>query len=146
MWENLKRKLIASPEPSVKCLNDNVMLKFFLSQLDVRARFIESLKENDPEKQKLLREVQEGLQNFFDDLSRIKTTCWDDVAWNHAYRLERLLALIEPLNTLEAEVSRRLRAVQRCAAAGVSLWRHRSGQNGAGGRMAGFPDRQTSDS
>jgi hypothetical protein len=28
----------------------------------------------------------------------------------------------------------------------VSLWRHRSGQNGAGGLMAGFPDRQTSDS
>jgi hypothetical protein len=38
------------------------------------------------------------------------------------------------------------RAVQRCVVAGVSLWRHRSGENGAGGLMAGFPDRQTSDS
>ena len=37
------------------------------------------------------------------------------------------------------------RAVQRCAVAGVSLRRHRSGENGAGGLMAGFPGRQTSD-
>jgi hypothetical protein len=29
---------------------------------------------------------------------------------------------------------------------GVSLWRHRSGHNGAGRLMAGFPGRQTSDS
>jgi hypothetical protein len=33
------------------------------------------------------------------------------------------------------------RAVQRFAVAGVSLRCHRSGQNGAGGLMAGFPDR-----
>jgi error-prone DNA polymerase len=38
------------------------------------------------------------------------------------------------------------RAVQRCAVAGVSLRCHRSGENGAGRPMAGFPDRQTSDS
>src|SRR5215217_3024662 len=40
---------------------------------------------------------------------------------------------------------RTVRAVQRCAVAGVSLRCHRSGENGAGRPMAGFPDRQTSD-
>jgi hypothetical protein len=54
------------------------------------------------------------------------------------------MALLTLLGAAGESLGLDRRAVQRCAVAGVSLRRHRSGENGAGGPMAGFPDRRTS--
>jgi hypothetical protein len=88
-------------------LDEDTMLKYFLSQLEVRAKFVAPTTVGDPAKEEVLREVCTELSEFFDRCAG-KHAIVDDDAWSRAYYLERLLALIEPTDTLIGEVQRRL--------------------------------------
>lgn len=76
------------------------MLAFFLSTLDVRTKAIAPRIEGDTKKATILTEVQTKLADFPKSLAT-------DALWNEAYRLERLLALIEPPDGLLHELRRR---------------------------------------
>jgi hypothetical protein len=88
-------------------LDEDTMLKYFLSQLDVRAKFVAPRIAGDAEKEALLSSVRTELSTFFERHADGHANVADD-AWNQAYYLERLLALIEPADTLLGEVQRRL--------------------------------------
>ncbi len=97
------------------------MLCLFLSLLDVRIRSIEARIRStetpaaqdaapaaqDDFPRKILEEIKAGIKD-------IKTTArgtqdrWDSTEWTEAYRLERLLALVVPPETLTLELDRRL--------------------------------------
>ncbi len=83
------------------------MLKYFLSELDVRATFIAPRIAGDAEKTKMLADLRDQLSTFFERHANAGPSLADD-AWNQAYHLERLLALIQPADMLLGEVRRRL--------------------------------------
>ena len=74
------------------------MLAHFLSALDVRIKSLDF--EIDERGKPILDEVRDRLANF-------PLVGSEHSTWNEAYRLERLLALIEPASRLLAELTRR---------------------------------------
>ncbi|MEJ8573084.1 hypothetical protein [Microbaculum marinum] len=81
----------------------DTMLRFFLSKLDVRLHWLATgrvLSESDA---KIHAEVKEGREKL---LNVVSVT--EDAAWTEAYRLERLLAMIEPPESLIETISERL--------------------------------------
>lgn len=85
---------------------DDPMLAFFLSALDVRVKVAEIGLTADSYQAKLLSEVKERLANF-GQFSQSQSRFSSDAAWTEAYRLERILALLEPAQTLITELHRR---------------------------------------
>jgi hypothetical protein len=83
------------------------MLIYFLSTLDVRAQMIEPKAKDQPDKLAILQEIRTGL-NEVEQKYASYYPGWKDAAWSDAYRLERLLALLEPSDSLLSEVERRL--------------------------------------
>jgi hypothetical protein len=79
---------------------DATMLKFLVSTLEVRVNAIEARVQNDPVKKALVERVNVALKNARLDKG--------EDAWNEAYKLERLLALAEPSDTLVRETQRRI--------------------------------------
>jgi len=78
------------------------MLDLFLSMLDVRVRSTEATAPPDEFSKSILSEVKSGIAS-------LKASPADHAtAWNEAYRLERLLALVEPPELLKIELNRRL--------------------------------------
>ena len=88
-------------------LDGETMLKYFIYQLQVRTKLVTPRIANDNEKEELLDFVRTELFSFYENYESWCPHLVDD-AWNHAYYLERLLALIEPTDTLIGEVQRRL--------------------------------------
>jgi hypothetical protein len=86
---------------------DDTMLRYFLSELDVRVKWLAPRIADDTQKEAILQEVRTALDSFFVASTPVCNHPVDD-AWNRAYRLERLLALAEPQDTLFGEVQRRL--------------------------------------
>ena len=86
---------------------DDPMLTYFLTELDVRTRDIERTIGNDAEKRAVLSEIKDALTKF-------EATFNEPLgepnykAWNEAYRLERLIAVIEPGDNLLPELRRRV--------------------------------------
>lgn len=89
------------------------MLLYFLSTIEVRITWFESVGGLDQPKNDILANVKARL-------AKLKATetggLSEDAAWTEAYSLERLMALLEPNSTLPAEVRRR---VDEAAAEGV---------------------------
>jgi len=86
---------------------EDEMLGLFLSMLDVRAKSTESNVGQNAYADSVLEEVKTGisiLRAAPPNLSGSRNAA----AWNEAYRLERLLALIEPSETLLLDLDRRL--------------------------------------
>lgn len=88
-------------------LREDTMLNYFLSQLDVRAKLVAPRLDGDPQKAEMLGHVCTALSTFVEHHTNRHANMIDD-AWTQAYYLERLLALIEPPDTLIGEVQRRL--------------------------------------
>ena len=86
---------------------DDPMLTYFLTEIDVRTRDIERTIGNDAEKRAVLSEIKDALTKF-------EATFNEPLgepnykAWNEAYRLERLIAVIEPGDNLLPELRRRV--------------------------------------
>ena len=93
-----------------KQTRDDEMLDLFLSMLDVRARSIECVVGQDEFPKSVLDEVKTGLSTLRGAAAASPGPpgVSNAAAWNEAYRLERLLALIGPPDTLTLEVDRRL--------------------------------------
>jgi hypothetical protein len=86
---------------------EDEMLELFLSMLDVRARAIEwSVRQNEFSEPVLL-DVKSGISKLQTADAGVPGVS-NSAAWNEAYRLERLLALIEPPETLSLDLDRRL--------------------------------------
>lgn len=88
-------------------LDHDTMLRYFVSQLDVRSQFITPLLEADDYKRNMLTAIRSKIADFFTSRTNNNTNLVDN-AWCDAYSLERQLALIEPAETLLNEVRRRL--------------------------------------
>ena len=90
-----------------KQAREDEMLGLFLSMLDVRARSIESSVGQDEFSKSVLQDVRTGISKL--QTTRVTLPGFSNApAWNEAYRLERLLALIEPTETLSLDLDRRL--------------------------------------
>jgi hypothetical protein len=107
MSSYLQKMLTLAPRPAPHPLDADTMLKYFLSQTDVRVRLLEPRVAGDKQKEDILVKVQTGIAAFFDRFKSPHSNLADE-AWNEAYRLERMLALAEPADTLISEVQRRL--------------------------------------
>ena len=81
------------------------MLGYFLSTLEVRALQIKPTVSGDPARQAIFAELQTSLDSFFHPLCA-SAAPENHGAWTEAYRLERLLALVEPPSNLVAELKR----------------------------------------
>lgn len=88
-------------------IREDEMLGLFLSMLDVRAQARESKIGPDAFSQGVLAKVKSGISALQSPGAGTPELS-NPAAWNEAYRLERLLALIEPPDTLTLEVDRRL--------------------------------------
>src|SRR4051812_14256152 len=86
-------------------LDEDTMLKYFLSEIDVRVRAVAPRIKDDLQKNAYLDEIRQSLFDFFkkEQFNRNHNNLVDD-AWNEAYRLERMLALVEPDDTLVTEI------------------------------------------
>lgn len=90
-------------------LAEDTMLAYFLSALEVRSQRIEHLFPPDGNRQKLFEDAKARLANFSQKFSHNHPQHYlNDAAWNEAYRIERLLALAEPPDTLISELQRRI--------------------------------------
>jgi hypothetical protein len=90
-----------------KQAREDEMLGLFLSMLDVRARSIERSLEQGEFSKSILQDVTTGISKL--QTMRVATPGFSNApAWNEAYRLERLLGLIEPVETLSLDLDRRL--------------------------------------
>jgi len=97
----------AAEHVKTKPNREDEMLDLFLSMLDVRARSIEcGVVQNDFSKSVLL-DVKSGISKLH-TVGAGAPGFSNSAAWNEAYRLERLLALIEPSETLSLDLDRRL--------------------------------------
>lgn len=85
----------------------DAMLRSFVSELDVRTTLIAPRVAGDPARERLHADIRQAIDGFF-TAPPPDGACPVQEAWNRAYRLERLLALIEPDDTLVGEVQRRL--------------------------------------
>jgi len=99
--------LALAPASAPHPLDGDTMLKYFLSQLDVRTQHLEPQIAGDRHKEDILSKVRTDLASFFGKL-RTGSDHLADEAWNEAYRLERMLALVEPADTLVSEVQKRI--------------------------------------
>ena len=93
--------MLDTPNPKGKDSTDahpDPMLAHFLSALDVRIKSLDF--EIDERGKPILDEVRDRLANF-------PLVGSEHSTWNEAYRLERLLALIEPASRLLGELTRR---------------------------------------
>jgi hypothetical protein len=113
MWEEspmsnkLTQMLRLAPPSPPDPFEEETMLRSFLSELEVRAKLVEPRIAGDKVKEDILTEVRTALSTFFDGTSA-RGRCAVEDAWNRAYRLERMMALAEPDDTLVAEVQRRI--------------------------------------
>lgn len=97
------------------CVRDDTMLLYFLSNLDVRTKWLESqISSDDPAEGELLADIKTRSTNLQQAQSTFTTA---DQAWNEAYSLERMMSLLEPVGTLITEIRRRL---EEAANEGVS--------------------------
>jgi hypothetical protein len=101
------RKCIFSKQDKPAKLSDDTMLLYFISALDVRIKRALPTIGNDEGKKTILSEVQNSYKTL-EDKCQTSATERTESAWNEAYRIERLVALIEPADNLWAEVKRRL--------------------------------------
>jgi hypothetical protein len=101
-----RRAPTAVPGASPKAPEDT-MLNYFLTQIEVRLRWLTHRAADDPFKKEILDLVCKGLEVCKNDLEE-KGPAKPDEAWNRAYRLERLMVLAEPDDTLYFETQRRL--------------------------------------
>jgi hypothetical protein len=114
----------ASPRQQDVNAEQDTMLAYFLSTLDVRVRRIPRSVSADEAKSGILSEIQGSLKSFRANFPMVAGG-QNDPAWNEAYRIERLIALIEPPEDLWPELKQRvaeaaeekLPASQRLAAA-----------------------------
>jgi hypothetical protein len=83
---------------------DVTMLTFLLSTLEVRAVSIEARVQTDPDKKLIVERVKEALSA----LAAQNLVQRGHESWNDAYKLERMLALAEPSDTLMRETQRRI--------------------------------------
>jgi hypothetical protein len=83
------------------------MLAYFLGKLDVRLRRISPtiVAGSDPVRDGALEEIKRAVADFPTLYGRAGN---EDAAWNEANRLERLFALVEPPESLWADLDRRL--------------------------------------
>lgn len=103
----LLRDVLERPfKPATHPITQDTMLKYFISQLSVRSRFLETLIVDVNQKARLAS-VTSDLDVFIAKYEALPTYREND-AWNEAYRLERMLALIEPADSLIGEIRRRL--------------------------------------
>jgi hypothetical protein len=86
---------------------EDEMLGLFLSMLDVRAQGRAANIGQDAFSQGVFTELKNGISKLQSPEAGTSELS-NPAAWNEAYRLERLLALIEPPDTLTQEVDRRL--------------------------------------
>jgi hypothetical protein len=95
----------------------DTMLAYHLSTIDVRVRKIEAAVADNPQALALLKEIKGKLAE--PSSMSFSQGADNDLEWNEAYRLERLLALIEPAGNLSIELMRRAGAAtdERIAAA-----------------------------
>jgi hypothetical protein len=96
-----------APSAGPSSLADETMLVYALSSVQVRARMIAPSASGDPEKKAVLDEVRRDLR-LFERRFPGSDPQWKDVAWCEIYRLERMLAIIEPDDSLTVELTRRL--------------------------------------
>ncbi len=83
---------------------DVTMLKFLISTLEVRANSIGARVQNDPDKKAVVDHVKAALPGI---VVQGQSNRGDD-SWNEAHKLERMLALAEPSDTLMRETQRRI--------------------------------------
>jgi hypothetical protein len=85
------------------------MLGLFVSMLDVQLRSIEAHVGTEAFSQAILEEVKKGLANLTLQAAGTGASELSNAEpWTEAYRLERLLAVIEPQETLRIELKRRV--------------------------------------
>ena len=96
-------------KPKQSPSGDETLLDYSLCATKVRARFIESYKVLDDEKRQILEDIYVGIETFEDrfHLHPGRLNC-KHAAWCEAYRLQRLLALIEPADCLISVIGLRL--------------------------------------
>ena len=92
---------------------DATMLRFLLSTIAVRADLIGARVQNDQDRKQIVDRVKTALdtivvQNSADGIMVKGQARRGEDAWNEAYRLERLLALAEPSDSLIQETQRRI--------------------------------------
>lgn len=83
------------------------MLHNFLSQLEVRADFLGTRLAADGPTPAEIADIKAAIQAIQAD-SADGTATSEDLIWSRAYQVERRLALLEPEDTLVAEIRRRL--------------------------------------
>jgi hypothetical protein len=93
-----------NPIPNGKQQED-AMLGYFLSTLTVRAMSVKSTLAGDPVRQELFQELQSSL-NSFSARFPASPPPTNHAAWAEAYRLERVLALVQPASSLVSELKR----------------------------------------
>jgi hypothetical protein len=84
---------------------EDTMLGYFLSTLAVRALQIKPTVLGDPTREALFAELQTSIDTFPKRFSASSAPA-NHSAWTEAYRLERMLALVEPPSNLVAELKR----------------------------------------
>lgn len=94
-----------SPDVTKITASEDTMLGYFLSTLAVRALQIKPTVMGDPAREALFTELQTSMDNFPKRFSSSGAP-GNHGAWTEAYRLERVLALIEPESNLVAELKR----------------------------------------
>ncbi|TCL73604.1 hypothetical protein [Rhizobium sp. BK251] len=104
MWEWCRRWL--AKRFNVYSAKTDPILLYFLSIIDVRLRWFQSRAGNfDEAKKYILEEVIKRRDRLENSSPGIYT---DSEAWTEAYRLERLMALLEPIDNLLYEIRLRL--------------------------------------
>jgi hypothetical protein len=97
-------EVVQSAQPAADECEDT-MLGYFLSTLAVRALQIKPTVVGDPTRQALFDELQTSMDIFPKRFSASSAPA-NHGAWTEAYRLERILALVEPPSNLVAELKR----------------------------------------
>jgi len=106
MWKPVHQIVSSLSRPQQHPLAEDTMLAFLLSEIDVRTKRIEQLISGTSQVETVLEEIKQSLDHFMDRFSHLSPSL-NDSAWNEAYRLERLLVLIEPEENLLSELRRR---------------------------------------
>jgi hypothetical protein len=101
-------------------VSNDAMLVYFLSAMEVRARWLRD-REASPGSKALSPGELVTLEALEADIASLTTpeanSLTRDAAWTKAYRIERMMALLEPANTLIDELRRR---VDQCKRDGVA--------------------------
>lgn len=85
--------------------HEDVMLRYFLSMLDVRAQWLESNVQLDQKQTDILKNICERRAEL---LQKEQGTISEDSAWTEAYCLERLMVLLEPAESILMKIRTRL--------------------------------------